>query len=163
MDVRRGGNPPGTAKQPMGPVRTTLFVVFVAAVFAVVVGAELGVAWAAADAVVCFLLSAAFAFTKRRHLEALSRSAAGLALAFGFLTLTYTWAFLPWVGYFVGGLGHGSAWECVGITAGIGALLTAALWRGQLRRFAELRARADRLRPLAARDDARPWPRVQDS
>src|SRR5579859_4224352 len=100
MDVTRGGSPPGGAKRPMGPVRMTLFVVFVAAAFGVVVGAEFGVAWGAADAVVCLLLSAAFAFTKRRHLEALSRSKAGLAVAFCFLTVTYTWAFLPWVGFF---------------------------------------------------------------
>ncbi len=156
MTVMSGRRPVAAAK-PVGPVRAGLFVAFIAALLAVMVGGAFGAAWGAADAIAFLLVSAAVAFGKRRHVEALIRSTAGLAVLFGYFSLSFTSLAFPLVALVHGRSGHDSAaWLCAGISAGVGVLIVAALWPMQLRHFAALRARADKARPLADRHQSRP-------
>jgi hypothetical protein len=151
------GNRLATGTKRVGPVRVVLFVAFIAAVLAAAVGSAFGPAWAAADAMAFLLASAAVAFGKRRHIDALIRSTAGLAVLFGFFSLSFTSLAFPMVALIHGRSGGSSAaLLCAGISAGVGVLIVSAFWPMQLRYYAALRTRADKARPLAARYQSRP-------
>lgn len=151
------GNRPVTGAKRVGPVRATLFVAFVAALLAAAVGSAFGPAWAAADAMAFLLASAAVAFGKRRHIDALIRSTAGLAVLFGFFSVSFTSLAFPMVALIHGRSGGSTAaLLCAGISAGISVLIVTAFWPMQLRYYAALRSQADKARPLAARYQSRP-------
>lgn len=144
MDAESSGDAVGAVIRRPGPFRTTLFVLFVAVLMTAVPGHEFGVRWAVTDALVCLLVIACFVFGRRRHLAALSRSVPGLTLLFGWLTLVYAYFLFSGIAFIVGELAHGSAWDCLALSTGLGALITAVSWQGQLRRFGAVRAQLDK-------------------